>query len=104
MKHRLHSTKNLFLSLILLVTSLVTQNTYAMEEEEIKNKVFITHVTNETKRNLVFLINNKPTGIKAGETKNLRKEVKLEYKIPGMLVKFRRLKSRGFAFKGLFIY
>ena len=76
MKNRLHSTKNLFLSLILLVTSLLTQNTYAMEEEEeIKNKFFITHVTNTTKKNLVFMINNKPTGIKAGETKNLRREV-----------------------------
>ncbi len=49
-----------------------------MEEIKSKNKFFITHVTNATKQNLVFLINNKPTGIKAGETKNLRKEVKLK--------------------------
>ncbi|HEB41456.1 MAG TPA: hypothetical protein ENI08_00360 [Candidatus Dependentiae bacterium] len=78
MKYQLYFIKNLLLSLTLLVASLVTQNTYAMEEEEINYKFFITNVTNETNKNLVFLINNKPTGIKAGETKNLRKEVKLK--------------------------
>ncbi|HEB41800.1 MAG TPA: hypothetical protein ENI08_02140 [Candidatus Dependentiae bacterium] len=80
MKHQLYLTKILFFSSILLIASLGTQNTYAMEEEEIKNNVFcITSITNTTNRKFICLIDdNESTEIEAGKIKNFNKKLKLK--------------------------